>query len=101
MTRLVARTMSLQLSDAVQASTAPFHCSAGLIELIPQATFGDLHQRNQRILRNLISVDGGRSIPLSFRVIIYGFPSSFLWEDSTGTVQKCRLGVMSVRLVSW
>ena len=110
--RLVARTMSQQLMESVQAATAPFqyamstrsgceciaHALQGLTELDPRATVMsidgisayDLISR-RAMLQALADVDGG-SQALPFVSMFYGAPSQYLWEDSAGRVHTIRQG---------
>ena len=106
MRRLVARTMSQQLMERVQAATAPFqfamstksgceciaHALQGLTELDPRATVMSLDGisaydliSRQAMLQALDRVDG-RSAALPFVSMFYGRPSRYLWEDSLGRV---------------
>ena len=110
--RLVARTMSQQLMESVQAATAPFqyamstksgceciaHALQGLTELNPRATVMsidgisayDLVSR-ESMLQALADVEGG-SQALPFVSMFYGAPSQYLWEDSAGRVHTIKQG---------
>ena len=110
--RLVARTMSQQLMDAVQQATAPFQCAmttkAGcecishvlqaLTELNPNGTIlsvdgmsaYDMMSR-KAMLQGLTNVEGGRAA-LPFVSMFYGAPSQYLWEDDSGTVHTIDQG---------
>ena len=100
--RLVARTMSQQMMDKVQAATAPFqyamatksgceciaHALQGLTEIDPRATVMSIDGisafeliSRQAMLQGLMDWDGGSSA-LPFVALFYGTPSSYLWEDS-------------------
>ena len=105
--KLVARTMSQQLMEAVQAATAPFqyamstksgceciaHALQGLTEMDPRATVMsidgisayDLISR-QAMLHGLHDVPGGSSA-LPFASMFYGTASSYLLEDAHGNVR--------------
>ena len=102
--RLVARTVSQQMMEKLQAATAPFqhamatksgceciaHALQGLTEMDPRATVMsidgisafDLISR-KATLQELIDLDGGSSA-LPFVALFYGTPSSNLWEDFCG-----------------
>ena len=104
--RLVARTISQQMAEAVQTATAPFqyalstrsgcecvaHALQGLTEIDPRATVTsidgisayDLISR-QAMLEGLREMPGGASI-LPFVSLFYGGPSSYLWKDALGRV---------------
>ena len=110
--RFVARTMSQQLMESVQAATAPFqyamstksgceciaHALQGLTELNPRATVMsidgisayDLVSR-ESMLQALADVEGGSQV-LSFVSMFYGAPSQYLWEDSAGRVHTIKQG---------
>ena len=104
--RLVARTMSQQLMEAVQAATAPFqyamstksgceciaHALQGLTVMDPRATVMSIDGRNaydlisrQEMLQGLHDVLR-RSSALPFVSTFYGLASSYLWEDEHGHV---------------
>ena len=102
--RLVARTMSQQLSRAVEVATAPFHyamtiragkeCIAhalqALTESDPRCTIisadgigaFDLISRSA-MLEAMRGLHGGQEA-LPFVRLFYGQPSRYLWEDSLG-----------------
>ena len=104
--RLVARTISQQMAEAVQTATAPSqyalstrsgcecvaHALQGLTEIDPRATVTsidgisayDLISR-QAMLEGLREMPGGASI-LPFVSMFHGGPSSYLWEDALGRV---------------
>ena len=106
--RLVARTMSQQLMEAVQVATSPFqyamstksgcesiaHALQGLTEMDPRATVMsidgisayDLISR-QAMMQGLRDVPGGSSA-LPFVSMFYGTESRYLWEDSDGGVHS-------------
>ena len=108
--RLVARTMSQQMMEKVQAATAPFqyamvtksgceciaHALQGLTEIDPRATVMlidgisafDLIEAGHAPVMDL---DGGNSA-LPFVALFYGTPSSYLWEDSCGRTHTIVLG---------
>ena len=101
--RLVARTMSQQLMEAVQGATAPFqyalatragcecvaHALQEITELNPRATVTsidgisafDLISR-RAMMQGLHDVDH-TAVP--FVSMFYGTPSRYLWEDDAGT----------------
>ena len=101
--RLVARTMSQQMMEAVQGATAPFqyalatragcecvaHALQGITELNPRATVTsidgisafDLISR-RAMMQGLHDVDH-TAVP--FVSMFYGTPSRYLWEDDAGT----------------
>ena len=110
--RLVARTIAQQLGPAVEAATSPFqfalstksgsecvaHCIQALCETDEQLTLTsvdgvsafDLISR-RAMMAGLESVDGGVSA-LPFVHLFYGRPSSYLWEDDSGTVHTINQG---------
>ena len=100
--RLVAQTISQQLSQAVGAATAPFqyalstragcecvaHTLQGSTELNPRATVVSMdgisahHQISRAaMLSGLLDVEGGGQA-LPFVRMFYGSPSSYSWDDS-------------------
>ena len=108
----MARTMSQQMMEEVQAATAPFQyamptksgceCIAnalqGLTEMSPRATVmsidgisaHDLVSRHA-MLQSLKDLERG-SAALPFVSMFYGALSSYLWEDSTGRVHTISQG---------
>ena len=110
--RLVARTISQQLSKTVEAATAPFqyalstrtgceciaHTLQGLTELNPRATVVSIDGisacdqiSRAAILSGLLNVEGGNQA-LPFVRMFYGSPSSYSWEDSCGVSHTIRQG---------
>ena len=110
--RLVARTISQQITAAVEVATAPFqfalstragtecvsHLLQAVSDLDPMATVlsvdgvgaFDLVSRTF-MLRGLQGVEGGGSVlPLARQ--FYGSPSSFLWDDACGNTHGRRWG---------
>ena len=110
--RLVARTMSQQLMDAVQQATAPFqyamatkagcecisHVLQALTELNPNATIlsvdgmsaFDMMSR-KAMLQGLSNIERGRAA-LPFVSMFFGAPSQYLWEDDSDTVHTIDQG---------
>ena len=110
--RLVARTMSQQLSKAVERATSPFqyalttpsggeciaHALQAITDLDDRPTVHsidgigafDLISRGV-MLDGLRSVAGGDSA-LSFVLQFYGNPSSYLWEDDLGETHEIMQG---------
>ena len=110
--RLVARTIAQQVSQAVEVATAPFqyalrtragcecvsHVFQTLTDLDEQATIlsvdgvgaFDLISRNA-MMQGLMHMEGGEQVLLFVR-LFYSTPSSFLWEDSMGTVHHIPQG---------
>ena len=110
--RFVAKTISQQISEAVEQATSPFqyalstksggeciaHSLQGLTDLDPRATVlsidgigaFDLISRGA-MLDGLRSVAGGDSV-LPFVVQFYGNPSSYLWDDDDGETHEIRQG---------
>ena len=108
--RLVARTISQQLSPVVESATAPFqyalstksggecivHALQALTDLDGRATVlsidgigaFDLISRGA-MLNGLRSVPGGDSA-LPFVLQFYGHPSSYLWDDDEGVTHEIR-----------
>ena len=108
--RLVARTISQQISKAVEQATSPFqhalstksggeciaHSLQALTDLDPRATVlsidgigaFDIISRGA-MLDGLRSVAGGDSV-LPFVVQFYGNPSSYLWDDDDGETHEIR-----------
>ena len=108
MRRLVARTMSHQLSKAVESATAPFqyamttkagteciaHALQVLTESNPQCTIMTVDGIGAfcaSMLGALRDVEGG-SQALPFVRLFYGQPSRYLWEDSVGVVHHVDQG---------
>ena len=110
--RLVARTMSQQLMEAVQSATSPFqhamatragcecisHVLQGLTELNPNATILSVDGMSaydtisrRAMLQGLSNVEGGRSA-LPFVSMFYGSPSQYLWEDEGGVTHTIHQG---------
>ena len=110
--KLMARTISQQPSQAVEAATAPFqyalstragckciaHTLQGLTELNPRATVlsKDGISANDQISRGamlsgLLDVEGGGQA-LPFVRMFYGSPSSYSWEDLCGVSHTIRQG---------
>ena len=111
--RLVARTMSQQLMEAVQSATSPFqyamatragcecisHVLQGLTELNPNATIS-VRRRNKRVRHDLQAGDVARSeqrrrwtVSAAFRAsMFYGSPSQYLWEDERGVTHTIHQG---------
>ena len=110
--RLVARTMSQQLMDAVQQATAPFqnamatkavcecisHVLQALTELNPNATILSVHvmsaydmMSRKAMLQGLSNVEGGRAA-LPVVSMFHGAPSQYFWEDDSGTVRTTDQG---------
>ena len=110
--RLVARTMSKQLMEAVQSATSPFqyamatkagcecisHVLQGLTELNPNATILSVDGMSaydtiswRAMLQGLSNVEGGRSA-LPFVSMFYGSPSQYLWEDERGVTHTIHQG---------
>ena len=110
--RLVARTMSQQLMEAVQSATSPFqhamatragcecisHVLQGLTELNTNATILSVDGMSaydtisrRAMLQGLSNVEGGRSA-LPFVCMIYGSPSQYLWEDEGGVTHTIHQG---------
>ena len=110
--RLVARTIAKQISEKVEAATAPFqyalktkagcecvaHVLQTLTDLDPEATImsidgvgaHDLISRNA-MLEGLLRLEGGDQI-LPFVRMFYGSPSTYLWEDEMGVTQSIPQG---------
>ena len=110
--RLVARTISQQLSQTVEAATAPFqyalsthagceciaHTLQGLTELNPRATVVSIDGisacdqiSRAAMLSGLLNVEGGGQA-LPFVRMFYSSPSSYSWEDSCGVSHTIRQG---------
>ena len=110
--RIVARTISQQIAPAVEVATAPYqfalstragtecvaHVLQSMSDVDPLATVVsidgvgafDLVSRSS-MLRGLLGVEGGGAV-LPFVRQIYGGPSSFLWDDATGTTYDIAQG---------
>ena len=110
--RLVARTISQQLSSAVESATAPFQyalstragceCVAHALqasgEVDERATImsidgtraHDLISR-RAMLSGLAQIEGGREVP-PFVKLFYGAPSQYWWEDEAGVVLEIDQG---------
>ena len=108
--RLVARTMSEQLSPAVERVTSPYQCAMttragcecvahalqGLMEIDPQVTVTsidglgayDMTSRGA-MLRGLMRVSGAA---LPFTRMFYGRLSQYLWEMDSGEVHRIPQG---------
>ena len=96
--RLVARTMSQQLSKTAEAATAPHqyalsaHALQGLVELDPDSTVVsidgisayDLISR-ESMMTGLFRMEGGSAV-LPFVRMFYGSLSECLWADNQGNV---------------
>ena len=104
--RLVAWTMSQQLSKAAEAATAPHqyalstrascecvaHALQGLVELDEDSTIVsidgisayDLISR-ESMMTGFFRMEGGSAV-LPFVRMLYGSPSEYLWEDNQGKV---------------
>ena len=108
----MARTMSKQLMELVQAATTPFqyamstksgceciaHALQSLTELNPRATVVSIDGisaydfvSRESMLQALADVEGG-SQALPFVSMFYGAPSQYLWEDSAGRVHIIKQG---------
>ena len=110
--RLVARTIAQQMSDVVEAATAPHQyalstragteCIAHALQLLteenPRGTVlsidgigaFDLISRKS-MLEALMRVEGGPAI-MPFVRMFYGQPSSYFWEGDDGTVYHIEQG---------
>ena len=110
--RLVGRTKAQQLSQPVEAATAPHqygfstkagcecaaHILQGLTEMNPETTVTlidgvsayDLISR-ESMLKGLRYVVGSNAV-LPFVRLFYGRPSVYLWEDDLGTVHRIPQG---------
>ena len=110
--RLVSRTIAKQLAKEVEAATAPFqyalstragcecvaHVIQGLCEMNPTATITSIDGisaydsiSRRAMLQGLHHLDEGSRV-LPFVRLFYGTPSSYLWEDDSGTVHRVRQG---------
>ena len=110
--RLVARTISQQITPTVEVATAPFqfalstragtecvaHVLQSMSDVDPLATVVsidgvgafDLVSRSS-MLRGLLGVEGGGAV-LPFVRQFYGGPSSFLWDDASGATHDIAQG---------
>ena len=110
--RLVGRTKAQQLSQPVEAATAPHqygfstkagcecaaHILQGLTEMNPEATVTSIDGVSaydfismESMLTGLRFVVGDNAV-LPFVRLFYGRPSVYLWEDDLGTVHRIPQG---------
>ena len=110
--RLVSRTIAKQLAKEVEAATAPFqyalstragcecvaHVIQGLCEMNPTATITSIDGisaydsiSRRAMLQGFHHLDEGSRV-LPFVRLFHGTPSSYLWEDDSGTVHRIRQG---------
>ena len=110
--KLVARTVAQQLGPAVEAATSPFqfalstkpgcecvaHCIQALCETDPQLTLTSVDEvsafdliSRRAIMAGLERVDGGASVLPSVH-LFYGRPSTYWWEDDSGTMHTINQG---------